>query len=396
MLPKGVLVPAHEGLRTGAHCGLIQAGPWTLEILPKIYDEEHPVPDRGALVRMLAACVDVPIWLDGTARSGLADNLLTVVIRAYLEEASRQLRRGWIRAYVDQGDRLTRPRGRIILSEQVRLGRAAAHQLACAFDELTVDNGFNRVVRAALVVARTRLPVGSPLAAQADQLDLALADVSRLSPAEAVRTRLPHHRLTSRYDRLLLMASWLLRLVNPDIHGGPEDGLGLLFDMNRLFQAFVSIALESAIRRHPLRKHLRLTRERPVRALVKDAFGTPRFKMIPDLCLWLNGKLIAILDTKWKRLSAAQDEHKAGIAQADLYQLLAYGHGYGCNRLALVYPDHPGLKDWAPPRFHYCSPTARDITLQVAAFDLNTVRNAATQLLRQQVEGLDEALPAGS
>ena len=395
MLPSGVLMPAHEGLRTGSHCGLIQAGPWTLEILPKIYDEGQPAPDRGALVRMLAACVDVPIRLDGTARSGVADDLLTVVIRAYMEEARRQLRQGWIKSYVDQEDRLTRPRGRLKLSEQVRRGRAVAHQLSCAFDELTVDNGFNRVVRAALILARVRLPVGSRLAIQADQLDLALADVGRLPPAEALRTQLPRHRLTGRYDRLLLMASWLLRLLSPDVHGGSEEGLGLTFDMNQLFQESVSVALGSAIRRHPLRQRLRLTRERPARALVKDASGTGRFMMKPDLCLWLDGKLIAILDTKWKRLSPAQDEHKAGIAQSDLYQLLAYGRGYGCNRLVLIYPLYPELKDLALPSFRYCSPTETDIALHLAAFDLDASRLSARQLLEQQIGGLNEAITGG-
>lgn len=391
MLPSGVLTPAHEGLRTGSHCGLIQAGPWTLEILPKIYDDQQPARDRGALVRMLATCVDVPLWLDSAAHSGLADDLLTIVIRAYLEEAGRQLRQGWIKAYVDQEDRLTRPRGRLNLSEQVRRGRAAAHQLYCAFDELTVDNGFNRVVRAALVLAGPRLPVGSRLRAKADQLDLALADVGVITPGEALRTRLPGHRLTSRYDRLLLMASWLLRLLGPDVHGGPEEGFGLTFDMNRLFQETVSIALGAAIRRHPLRQRLRLTWERPVHPLVTDASGIGRFMMMPDICLWLDDKLIAILDAKWKRLSPAQDEHKGGIAQADLYQLLAYGYAYGCNRLILIYPHHPELRNWSLPRFRYCTPTQTAITLQVAAFDLNASRSAADQLLQQQIGACGEA-----
>ncbi len=386
-LPKGVLTPAHEGLRTGSHCGLIQAGAWTLEILPKIYDEEHPAPDRGALVRMLACCVDLPIWLEDTARSGLADDLLTVVIRAYLEEAHRQLRRGWLKSYVDQAARLTQPRGRLNLSEQVRRGRAGAHQLSCVFDELSVDNDFNRVVRTALVLARPRLPLGSRLAVQADQLDLALADVVQLRPAEALRMRLPRHRLNRRYDRLLLMASWLMRLLSPDAHGGPEEGLGLTFDMNRLFQETVSIALEAAIRRHPLWPRLRVSRERPVRPLVRDASGTGRFMMMPDLCLWLDDVLIAILDTKWKRLSPSQDEHKASIAQADLYQLLGYSHAYGCYRLTLIYPHHPELDDWPLPKWRYCSPTEIDIRLQVAVFDLHTPRSAADQLLVEVLGG---------
>jgi 5-methylcytosine-specific restriction enzyme subunit McrC len=394
-LPPGVLTPVHEGLRTNSHCGLIQAGPWTLEILPKIYDPEDPLPDRCALVRMLSTCFDIPIRLDGTARSNLADDLLTVVIRAYLEEAQRQLRQGWIKSYVDEEDRLTRLRGRLNVSEQVRRGRAAADRLHCVFDELTIDNDFNRVVRAALVLVRPRLPVGSRLAIQANQLDLALADVRLIGPGKALRMRLPQHRLTRRYDRLLLLASWLLRLLGPNVHGGPEEGLGLTFDMNRLFQETVSIALASAIRRHPLVSRLRLTREQPVKPLVRDESNRPRFMMRPDLCLWLDRELVAILDTKWKRLTPFQVERQAGISQTDLYQLLGYGYTYACRHLTLIYPNHPGLEGWPLPRYSYCSPTESDIALQVGAFDLDRCKSAADQLLILQIEALGEALPVG-
>ena len=338
-------------------------------------------PIGGRWCGILADLFDVQVERKQHASSQLADDLLTVVIRAFLEEAQQQLRQGWIKAYIDQQGELTRPRGRLRLSEQVRRGRAAAYQLHCDFDELTTDNPVNQVVRAALHVSRPRIPLGSRLAVHADQIDLALAEVDKLPPAQARRVRLPHDRLTTRYDRLLLMASWLLRLFSPGVHAGGEECLGLTFDMNRLFQDVVSRALSASIRRHPLRDRLRLTRERPARHLVTDASGTGRFMMMPDLCLWLDGKLVTILDAKWKRLSPEQDEHKAGIVQADLYQLLAYGYTYGCPRLLLIYPGHPGLEDWVRPRFRYAAPTEDGVELGIATFALDGFKSAADRVL---------------
>jgi 5-methylcytosine-specific restriction enzyme subunit McrC len=61
--------------------------------------------------------------------------------------------------------------------------------------------------------------------------------------------------------------------------------------------------------------------------------------MMPDIVVAaLTGPVI--LDTKWKRLDVAKGD-ALGIAQADLYQLAAYGHAYareGVASLALVYP----------------------------------------------------------
>ena len=38
-----------------------------------------------------------------------------------------------------------------------------------------------------------------------------------------------------------------------------------------------------------------------------------------------------ILDAKWKHINAVADHPKHGIDQNDLYQLYAYGKGYGCT-----------------------------------------------------------------
>ena len=384
-IPASALTPTHDGLRTGAFCGLLEAGNWGIEILPKIYDGTELGPNRGLLIRMLGVCFDLPVWQDGLAAADASEDLLTIVIRTFLHEAQRQLRRGWIQTYVHLEERLTRPRGRLSVTEQLRRGRAQAHKLYCEFDELSVDNGYNQAVMAALVIARTRVPVGSRLAAHADQLVLALADVDSVRVTVETIEALPRDRLTERYDRLLMLSAWLLQLSGPDVHSGDERGLSLLFDMNRLFQDFVSSALQEAIRRHPLRDHLRLTQERPVQCLVRDINSKGRFMMRPDLCLMLDGRLIAILDAKWKRLEPVDDVQEAGISQADLYQLLAYGHTYGCDALTLVYPYHASLSNWLPPLYRYAPYKESSIHLAVKAFNLDATAEAADALLAAQL-----------
>ena len=49
-----------------------------------------------------------------------------------------------------------------------------------------------------------------------------------------------------------------------------------------------------------------------------------------------------IVDTKWKRLNRI-DDRKQGVSQADVYQLMAYGHIYECPDVVLLYPHHGGL-----------------------------------------------------
>ena len=107
--------------------------------------------------------------------------------------------------------------------------------------------------------------------------------------------------------------------------------------------------------------------------------------MRPDICLMLDGRLIAILDAKWKRLESAGDAQEAGISQSDLYQLLAYGHTYGCGALTLVYPDHAGLINWVPPLYRYAPYKESSIHLAVKTFNLDATAAAADALLAAQL-----------
>lgn len=378
MFPPSALTPIYDGLRTGSFCGLVCADGWTLEILPKIYDRPGMESDRGLLVRMLASCFDIPVWHGDAAESGSA-NLISVIVRTFLEEASTQLRVGWIKSYVTFSDQLTRPKGRLKLQQQIRRGRAQGHKLHCDFDELTIDNAHNQFVKAALGNASSKTPAGSRDAAVARKLVVSMDDVSEAIAASGSLQIPTLHRLSQRYERLLMLSSWILRLLAPDVHSGPEKGMSLLFDMNRLFQDYVGTALDRAIHRHPLRERFRLTRERPVKNLVADDHQRMQFSLRPDFCLQLDGKIVAIIDTKWKRLQP--DELHAGVGQADLYQLLAYGHTYSCKQLLLVYPDSPALDSWQRPNFRFSPHDVGSIGLSLQTFDLENDELSAERLL---------------
>ena len=53
-------------------------------------------------------------------------------------------------------------------------------------------------------------------------------------------------------------------------------------------------------------------------------------------------EVIAIIDTKWKKLSDDPLDRKHGVSQADVYQLMAYARLYRTAELMLLYPARPG------------------------------------------------------
>jgi 5-methylcytosine-specific restriction endonuclease McrBC regulatory subunit McrC len=65
--------------------------------------------------------------------------------------------------------------------------------------------------------------------------------------------------------------------------------------------------------------------------------------MLPDIHIDDDNKQAKrIVDTKWKRLKADEEDRRNGVSQADLYQLYAYATSYKCQRNVLLYPKVGG------------------------------------------------------
>ena len=91
------------------------------------------------------------------------------------------------------------------------------------------------------------------------------------------------------------------------------------------------------------------------------------FQLSPDLLLTHKGRRW-VLDTKWKRIDAANREDKYGLSQSDFYQMYAYGQKYmtGHGRMALIYPRSGHFVDALPP-FSF----SESLHLHVLPFDLD-------------------------
>ena len=90
--------------------------------------------------------------------------------------------------------------------------------------------------------------------------------------------------------------------------------------------------------------------------------------MKPDITLSerKHGNVAFILDAKWKHIDAFADDPKHGIDQDDLYQLYAYGKGYGCDAVALIYPRSQTFTNKDKLRYQILD----DLTLICLPFDV--------------------------
>ena len=246
---------------------------------------------------------------------------------------------------------------------------ARADLLACTYGELSVDTPLNRVLRAGVrrlvLVARSagnRRTLGE-LVARFEAVSDSSTPLSE--PVNLDRTNATFHRLYA-LARLLLAGDW------QSTSAGRREGFGMLFAMNDLFEAFIGRSMKATLARRTV------DLQRADRYALEGSDHGRLFKLKPDIVVDDD----VVIDTKWKTLDPGRPT--LGVAESDVYQMLAYSRAYRSRRLVLLYPWHEGLGVPGVCRSWYVSGTRT--LFDVATVDVGRP-DAVGPALRQIVDG---------
>lgn len=286
-----------------------------LRITPKV-----PI---GRLFFLLGYSLDPRGWRDGAVDVAAHDDLLPAFAHAVEREADRALRLGLLQGYRTTEATAFVVRGRIREADQIRRRFGAPLPAEIAYDEFTTDIAENRILRTA-VDRLLRLP-GVPRAVRTRMMHqrARLAEVTPFVRGQAILRWQPN-RLNARYHNALNMADLVLRGASAEHLPGGLRMNGFLFDMNKVFEDFVCVALREALA--PYGGHATFQ----ARGLYLDAEDAIRMR--PDL-VWYgdSGAPLAVADAKYK----VGKPH--GYPDADLYQMLAYCTSLGLKEGHLIY-----------------------------------------------------------
>ena len=286
-------------------------------------------------------------------------SMLEAFVRLFLDNLVALTRRGLAKHYQAVEDNLACLKGRLLFPQHLRINLTNQARFYVKFDEFSADRPANRLIHSTIhkLLPMVRLPQNQQLLYQ---LRLCFDEIplSRQWQTDWDRHRID--RTMQHYNSVMQWVELFLFGYGLTTFQGKHVNQSLLFPMEEVFEDFVTYHFRKQ------QEQFSVKPQGPQEPLAQLNGKIDAFQMKPDISLMSSGRVIYILDTKWKRINERNnDPVKHGISQADMYQLYSYGKSYGekhsCKKVALIYPRTDEFTEHLHYRFDdnlslYCFP----------------------------------------
>ena len=306
--------PGTYNLRANSIVGSVAVAGLDVNILPKS--------GVGRTAQMLAYSMGLARFLRDDSAFADARSLSALLVPAFLGRTSILIGQGLVEDYVPIVETGTQPRGRIDFTALARTGLPSP--LEYGYDDFVADTPHNRLVARGLHAVTDMRLISPSLHAEARRLLASLTDVAFIdSPALFAGGWLPDR--TRHYRDSLTLASLILRGAGIEPKPSTRRVRGLLFDMNRVFEDFVT-----AIVRSQVTDGLSVDAQGAAHPMHLDT--RQRLRLRPDFAVWDRFGCQLVGDVKYKIMDA-----KKGPRRPDIYQIVNYAVAAGSDRALLIY-----------------------------------------------------------
>ena len=317
-----------DGIRFKNFVGVIQVGGLSIEILPKADRkvnkesfETEAMDWQKALLRMLALTRRIKVNASSEASLKKRHNsLLDLYFELYLNEVELLLRNGLVKKYIAREGNLKKLKGRIDFPHQLRKNIVHKERFYTHHQVYDQDHLINQILLRGLVILESI--VNGKLRDKVARLCLHFPEITDNPITEKDFTNLKLSRKTTNYQDALSMAKMIILNYSPDIQGGDQQMLALMFDMNKLWEEYV------------YRMLLRVKQSEWSVSYQNSKYFWEKKTIRPDLVITdrESKKVRYIIDTKWKVIKANDP------SDDDLKQMYAYNMYWGNERSMLLYP----------------------------------------------------------
>ena len=300
-------------VRASQYVGIVSTDGVEVRIAPKVR--------VGRLLFLLTFSRDERPWDAISADLAEADDLLSSVAFAFAHHAEIALAAGVLQGYVPIDASIPAVRGRIREADHMRRRYGLGVPVEVTFDDFTIDIPENRWLRAAARRLLRLHGVKPSVARRLRHLLHRLDDVNDLTPEDLARD-VHFTRLNERYRPAVRLSQLIVESGSLEFDLGTVQATTFLFDMNQVFEDFVTATLTRAL-------EARAGRVAAQEPHFLDIEGV--LQIIPDIVWRVANRCVAVIDVKYKATALAE------VPNADVYQALAYSLALDVRPAYLIY-----------------------------------------------------------
>lgn len=342
----------HKSFTFTEHVGVVQVGSTVIEVLPKAdrhEDGTRAVKDnwQNALLTMLGMVYDLPLrnTTDANLRKR-SSSILDFFFGLYVCDVEELVHQGLVKRYRRTRGNHMALKGRLDFPRHLQHNIIHQERFFVEHQVYDTDHLLHSLLKRALELVNG-IGRDPSITARAKGLDWAFEAVADRHLMPQALDRIILDRKTTPYARALQLAKMIVLNHAPDLKGGNMPLIGLMFNMNQLFEEFVFRVLRKAACAPEFHgMDLTIRNQRPVpfwnhKTIIPD--------MVMDYMREGHRKRI-IVDTKWKVPPNGKPN------DADLKQMFVYNVQFDACEGVLLYP---ATASSAPSSGQYASSTAR-------------------------------------
>jgi 5-methylcytosine-specific restriction enzyme subunit McrC len=334
---------------TYSFVGIIQVGRKRIEILPKLYnpsrnqffegrtsDEKENLyrNARKNLFSLLSAAGLIPFYKSGTSHFHQEKDFFEFMISLFLSDLETVMGTHFHHEYIHCEEECVHLKGKLDYRRQILKLPSELHTFSCKYDEFTIDNPINRVIKATMKKIQ-EISRSEENRKRASNFHSLMSEVGDDNIGSSYISKIHFNRLNAMYKNLIEFCFLILFGSIYSSNEGDREYYALIFDMNLVFERYVTKLLRNSLTEYSFdyqeRGFLASTYE--------PEFENERTKkpVYPDIVVRGGRKLVAVIDTKYKL-----DLNRGYISNSDTYQMMAYCVADECDKALLLYPQLPG------------------------------------------------------
>ena len=336
-------------VKVNNYVGLIQLkSGYKIEILPKIdfIDDKDKNKTKEIFLKMLRSLKDFLGKNFKNADLKISKmNLYEIFISMYLNDVRALVKNGLKSTYVVKEDNIKFYKGKLQVSQHIKMNLAHKERFYMVYDEFLVDRAENKLVKATLLKLQ-KLTSSSQNSKEIRQLLIAFELVETSTNYEKDFSKVSIDKNTKDYANLMKWSKVFLLNKSFISFSGKVSSRAILFPMEKVFESYIA----QQVRKKFLPDNWEVSiQDNGYHLFVeKNASNSrPIFSLKPDIVLKKENKIV-ILDTKWKRL-ISESRKNYGISSADMYQMYAYAKKYEENGIIpevyVIYPKTDVMKE---------------------------------------------------